>query len=89
MMINKSIRWALNLLLTAVVAPAIAQQTDGERSWCLPSRSNRTVAEMAQTTWSYQKRRAGTADSGRQKNKTHWLNGLALSAARSRTNCGI
>ncbi|WP_407218805.1 hypothetical protein [Escherichia coli] len=74
MMISKKYTlWALNPLLLTMMAPAVAQQTDDETFVVSANRSNRTVAEMAQTT-GYRKRRTGTADSGRQKSlKTHWL----------------
>ncbi|CDL27305.1 Aerobactin siderophore receptor IutA @ TonB-dependent siderophore receptor [Escherichia coli ISC7] len=49
------------------MAPAVAQQTDDETFVVSANRSNRTVAEMAQTTWVIEKRRTGTADSGRQR----------------------
>ena len=43
--------WALNPLLLTMMAPAVAQQTDDETFVVSANRSNRTVAEMAQTTW--------------------------------------
>ncbi len=68
MMISKKYTlWALNPLLLTMMAPAVAQQTDDETFVVSANRSNRTVAEMAQTTLGYRKRRTGTADSGRQR----------------------
>ncbi|WP_058911390.1 ferric aerobactin receptor IutA [Entomohabitans teleogrylli] len=43
--------WALNPLLLAMAAPALAQQTSEEEMVISANRSHRTVAEMAQTTW--------------------------------------
>ncbi|BBU81135.1 hypothetical protein EIMP300_25350 [Escherichia coli] len=53
MMISKKYTlWALNPLLLTMMAPAVAQQTDDETfDLVSANRSNRTVAEMAQTTW--------------------------------------
>ena len=52
MMISKKYTlWALNPLLLTMMAPAVAQQTDDETFVVSANRSNRTVAEMAQTTW--------------------------------------
>ena len=50
MMISKKYTlWALNPLLLTMMAPAVAQQTDDETFVVSANRSNRTVAEMAQT----------------------------------------
>ncbi|MCW6999106.1 TonB-dependent receptor plug domain-containing protein [Escherichia coli] len=73
-----------------MMAPAVAQQTDDETFVVSANRSNRTVAEMAQTT-GYRKRRTGTADSGRQRAKdalAQLIHGLDVSS-RSRTNYGM
>lgn len=43
--------WALNPLLLSLIAPAIAQQTNEDELIVSASRTHRTVAEMAQTTW--------------------------------------
>ena len=51
MITKKHTLWALNPLLLAMMAPAVAQQTDDESMVISASRNNRTVAEMAQTTW--------------------------------------
>ena len=51
MISKKYTLWALNPLLLAMMAPAVAQQTDDETLVVSANRSNRTVAEMAQTTW--------------------------------------
>lgn len=42
---------ALGPLLLVVLSPAVAQQNDDNEIIVSASRSNRTVAEMAQTTW--------------------------------------
>lgn len=55
---------ALGPLLLVVLSPAVAQQNDDNEIIVSASRSNRTVAEMAQTT-GYRKCRTGAADSGR------------------------
>ncbi len=47
---NKNI-WLLNPLLLAMMAPAVAQQTSENEMVVSASRTHRTVAEMAQTTW--------------------------------------
>ena len=47
----KTALWALNPLLLAMIAPAMAQQTGEQDMVVSASRSHRTVAEMAQTTW--------------------------------------
>ncbi|MGP2460991.1 TonB-dependent siderophore receptor [Pantoea ananatis] len=47
---NKNI-WLLNPLLLAMMAPAVAQQTSENDMVVSASRTHRTVAEMAQTTW--------------------------------------
>uniref|UniRef100_UPI00190F2E68 hypothetical protein n=1 Tax=Klebsiella pneumoniae TaxID=573 RepID=UPI00190F2E68 len=52
MMISKKYTlWALNPLLLTMMAPAVAQQTDDETFVVSANRSNRNVAEMAQSTW--------------------------------------
>ena len=51
MIAKKHTLWVLNPLLLAMMAPAVAQQTDDESMVISASRNNRTVAEMAQTTW--------------------------------------
>ncbi len=74
MMISKKYTlWALNPLLLTMMAPAVAQQTDDETFVVSANRSNRTVAEMAQTTrlsktpnWNSRFRAAKSL-------KTHWL----------------
>lgn len=48
---NKKTKWVLSPLLLAMAAPGIAQQTNEENMVVSASRNNRTVAEMAQTTW--------------------------------------
>ncbi|TWD38976.1 ferric aerobactin receptor IutA [Pantoea sp. SJZ147] len=47
---NKNI-WLLNPLLLAMMAPAVAQQTSENEMVVSASRTHRTVADMAQTTW--------------------------------------
>ncbi|SQC94044.1 Iron-regulated outer membrane proteins [Cedecea neteri] len=51
MITKKQTLWALNPLLLAMMAPAVAQQASDETMVVSANRSNRTVAEMAQTTW--------------------------------------
>ena len=48
---NKKTKWVLSPLLLAIAAPGIAQQTNEENIVVSANRNNRTVAEMAQTTW--------------------------------------
>jgi Outer membrane cobalamin receptor protein len=48
---RKTALWALNPLLLAMIAPAFAQQSSEENMVVSASRTHRTVAEMAQTTW--------------------------------------
>lgn len=48
---NKKTKWVLSPLLLAMAAPGIAQQTNEEDMVVSANRNNRTVAEMAQTTW--------------------------------------
>lgn len=47
---NKT-EWVLSPLLLAIAAPVFAQQTNEENIVVSANRNNRTVAEMAQTTW--------------------------------------
>ena len=51
MMRKKYMPRALGPLLLVVLSPAVAQQNDDNEIIVSASRSNRTVAEMAQTTW--------------------------------------
>ena len=51
MISKKHTLWALNPLLLAMMAPAVAQQADDDTVVVSANRSNRTVAEMAQTSW--------------------------------------
>ncbi|ROP62606.1 iron complex outermembrane receptor protein [Enterobacter sp. BIGb0383] len=51
MISRKKTLWALNPLLLAMIAPAFAQQSSEENMVVSASRTHRTVAEMAQTTW--------------------------------------
>ena len=48
---HKKTKWVLSPLLLAMAAPGIAQQTNEENMVVSANRNNRTVAEMAQTTW--------------------------------------
>ena len=51
MIAKKYTLWTLNPLLLAIMAPAVAQQTPDDTLVVSANRANRTVAEMAQTTW--------------------------------------
>ena len=48
---RKTALWALNPLLLTMIAPTFAQQSSEESMVVSASRTHRTVAEMAQTTW--------------------------------------
>lgn len=48
---NKKVKWILSPLLFTIAAPSVAQQPNEENIVVSANRNNRTVAEMAQTTW--------------------------------------
>ena len=92
MMISKKYTlWALNPLLLAMMAPAVAQQTDDETFVVSANRSNRTVAEMAQTTWVIENAELEQQIQGGKELKdalAQLIPGLDVSS-RSRTNYGM
>ena len=92
MMISKKYTlWALNPLLLTMMAPAVAQQTDDETFVVSANRSNRTVAEMAQTTWVIENAELEQQIQGGKELKdalAQLIPGLDVSS-RSRTNYGM
>ncbi|HCC5757846.1 TPA: ferric aerobactin receptor IutA [Citrobacter koseri] len=92
MMISKKYTlWALNPLLLAMMAPAVAQQTDDETLVVSANRSNRTVAEMAQTTWVIENAELEQQIQGGKELKdalAQLIPGLDVSS-QSRTNYGM
>lgn len=48
---NKKTKWLLSPLFLAIAAPSIAEQINEDNIVVSANRNNRTVAEMAQTTW--------------------------------------
>ncbi|EOX8516485.1 ferric aerobactin receptor IutA [Salmonella enterica] len=92
MMISKKYTlWALNPLLLAMMAPAVAQQTDDDTLVVSANRSNRTVAEMAQTTWVIENAELEQQIQGGKELKdalAQLIPGLDVSS-QSRTNYGM
>ncbi|MEN1736687.1 hypothetical protein AAIH12_35605, partial [Pseudomonas aeruginosa] len=73
------------------MAPAVAQQTDDETFVVSANRSNRTVAEMAQTTWVIENAELEQQIQGGKELKdalAQLIPGLDVSS-RSRTNYGM
>ncbi|MCT4706146.1 ferric aerobactin receptor IutA [Enterobacteriaceae bacterium H16N7] len=90
-MSRKHTLWALNPLLLAMMAPAVAQQTDDENIVVSANRSNRTVAEMAQTTWVIENAELEEQVQGGKELKdalAQLIPGLDVSS-QSRTNYGM
>lgn len=74
-----------------MMAPAVAQQTDDETFVVSANRSNRTVAEMAQTTWVIENAELEQQIQGGKELKdalAQLIHGLDVSS-RSRTNYGM
>lgn len=91
MISRKHTLWALNPLLLAMMAPAVAQQTDDENIVVSANRSNRTVAEMAQTTWVIENAELEEQVQGGKELKdalAQLIPGLDVSS-QSRTNYGM
>ncbi|WP_202304924.1 ferric aerobactin receptor IutA [Dryocola clanedunensis] len=91
MICNKHTLWALNPLLLAMMAPAVAQQTNEENIVVSANRSNRTVAEMAQTTWVIENAELEEQVQGGKELKdalAQLIPGLDVSS-QSRTNYGM
>ncbi|WP_213716307.1 MULTISPECIES: ferric aerobactin receptor IutA [Cedecea] len=91
MITKKQTLWALNPLLLAMMAPAVAQQTSDETMVVSANRSNRTVAEMAQTTWVIEKAELEQQIQGGKEFKdalAQLIPGLDVSS-QSRTNYGM
>ncbi|SQB29336.1 bifunctional enterobactin receptor/adhesin protein [Citrobacter koseri] len=91
MISKKYTLWALNPLLLAMMAPAVAQQTDDETLVVSANRSNRTVAEMAQTTWVIENAELEQQIQGGKELKdalAQLIPGLDVSS-QSRTNYGM
>ncbi len=85
------VRWALNPLLLAMMAPAVAQQTTEENMVVSANRSNQTVAEMAQTTWVIENAELQQQVQGGKELKdvlAQLIPGLDVSS-QSRTNYGM
>lgn len=83
--------WALNSLLLPVMAPAVAQQTSEEQMVVSASRTHRTVAEMAQTTWVIERAELEQQIQGGKELKealAQLIPGLDVSS-QSRTNYGM
>ncbi|MEL4014554.1 ferric aerobactin receptor IutA [Dryocola clanedunensis] len=90
-MCKKHTLWALNPLLLAMMAPAVAQQTNEENIVVSANRSNRTVAEMAQTTWVIENAELEEQVQGGKELKdalAQLIPGLDVSS-QSRTNYGM
>lgn len=88
--------WVLHPLLLASTLPALAAQSDEDSIIVSANRTHRTVAEMAQTTWSLRaeieqqvqwrervQRRAGAADP-RHRRQQPWADQLWDEHARAR-----
>ena len=91
MICKKHTLWALNPLLLAMMAPAVAQQTNEENIVVSANRSNRTVAEMAQTTWVIENAELEEQVQGGKELKdalAQLIPGLDVSS-QSRTNYGM
>ncbi len=91
MIAKKHTLWVLNPLLLAMMAPAVAQQTDDESMVISASRNNRTVAEMAQTTWVIENAELEQQIQGGKELKdalAQLIPGLDVSS-QSRTNYGM
>jgi iron complex outermembrane receptor protein len=91
MISRKQALWALNPLLLAMMAPANAQQANEENMVVSASRSNRTVAEMAQTTWVIENAELQKQVQGGKELKdalAQLIPGLDVSS-QSRTNYGM
>lgn len=91
MITKKNTLWALNPLLLIIMAPAVAQQTNGDTMVVSASRNNRTVAEMAQTTWVIENAELEQQIQGGKELKdalAQLIPGLDISS-QSRTNYGI
>ncbi|EKE4587452.1 TonB-dependent receptor plug domain-containing protein, partial [Escherichia coli] len=82
---------ALGPLLLVVLSPAVAQQNDDNEIIVSASRSNRTVAEMAQTTWVIENAELEQQIQGGKELKdalAQLIPGLDVSS-QSRTNYGM
>lgn len=91
MISRKHTLWALNPLLLAMMAPAVAQAADEENIVVSANRSNRTVAEMAQTTWVIENAELQQQVQGGKELKdalAQLIPGLDVSS-QSRTNYGM
>lgn len=91
MMRKKYMPRALGPLLLVVLSPAVAQQNDDNEIIVSASRSNRTVAEMAQTTWVIENAELEQQIQGGKELKdalAQLIPGLDVSS-QSRTNYGM
>ncbi|CAH6661222.1 ferric aerobactin receptor IutA [Pseudocitrobacter vendiensis] len=91
MIAKKQILWTLNPLLLAIMAPAVAQQTTDDTLVVSANRANRTVAEMAQTTWVIENAELEQQIQGGKELKdalAQLIPGLDVSS-QSRTNYGM
>ncbi len=64
--------WVLHPLLLASTLPALAAQSDEDSIIVSANRTHRTVAEMAQTTWSLRARRLSSRSRAGKSSKTCW-----------------
>lgn len=88
---KKLTRWALNPLLLAMIAPGFAQQNGDDNIVVSATRNNRTVAEMAQTTWVIENAELEQQIQGGKEFKdalAQLIPGLDVSS-QSRTNYGM
>jgi len=91
MITKKHTLWVLNPLLLAMMAPAVAQQNSEKEMVVSASRSHRTVAEMAQTTWVIENAELEQQIQGGKELKealAQLIPGLDVSS-QSRTNYGM
>lgn len=91
MIAKKYTLWPLNPLLLAIMAPAVAQQTPDDTLVVSANRANRTVAEMAQTTWVIENAELEQQIQGGKELKdalAQLIPGLDVSS-QSRTNYGM
>ncbi|RBP08772.1 ferric aerobactin receptor IutA [Pseudocitrobacter faecalis] len=91
MIAKKYTLWTLNPLLLAIMAPAVAQQTPDDTLVVSANRANRTVAEMAQTTWVIENAELEQQIQGGKELKdalAQLIPGLDVSS-QSRTNYGM
>lgn len=91
MIAKKHTLWTLNPLLLAIMAPAMAQQTTDDTLVVSANRTNRTVAEMAQTTWVIENAELEQQIQGGKELKdalAQLIPGLDVSS-QSRTNYGM